>query len=571
MGATSVAARSLSRHARCQGQALAASPRGTYRPNAGGVAGQEQGGAEDGAAGATQPWSDATQSESGARDHEVAAVDRLLATAEAVDALDLVALTDAQLEAHLGRLRRPLAVLEAARARALSELERRVRRTAGPDRVTGEVLEARRRAAKDQRMSPSDAKRAAEAGSHADKHPTTGEAFRAGDVGPVHVRLLGEALEQLPSAQRDQAEGELLELARTCDPVTFGRRVREYLAQHAPRELHQQEKGQHRQRRFRMTDTEDGGVAFSGQAYGTAAELARTALQAFRRPDTPEEHRTPEQRSADAFEQLCDAALRLGDAPTVHGERPHVVLVVEESQLQQDAGVGRFAHSSQPITLAEVGTLLTDCAVSRVVRDADRVPIEVTKSVRTVPMGLWRALVVRDGGCRWEGCDAPASWCDVAHGEHAYRSEGRLCLSNATLLCRRHHRRFDKGPWRLQIDGDQVTFHREQTAYSHPLDRSAGPPRGRQEATTATSADHVEARAPLDVAGGEERSEDSPPRAGPSLDEAVGTGPPLDDAGPGDGPQPENKTGDGWPDEHTRAAPVSDEQVGAEQLDLMDP
>ena len=518
-----------------------------------------------------RPRSGPTESDSEATDDEVAAVGRVLATAEAVGALDLVALTDAQLEAHLGRLRRPLAVLEAARARALSELERRVRRTAGPDRVTGEVLETRRRAAKDQRMSPSDAKRAAEAGGHADKHPTTGQAFLAGDVGPVHVRLLGEALDQLPSEQRDQAESELLNLARTCDPVTFGRRVREYLAQHAPRELQQQEKGQHRQRRFRMADTEDGGVAFSGQAYGTAAELARTALQAFRRPDTPDEHRTPEQRSADAFEQLCDAALRLGDAPTIHGERPHVVLVIEESQLQQQAGVGRFAHSSQPITLAEAGTLLTDCAVSRVVRDAERVPIEVTKSVRTVPMGLWRALVVRDGGCRWEGCDAPASWCDVAHGEHPYRSEGRLCPSNATLLCRRHHRRFDKGPWRLHIDGDQVTFHREQTTYIHPLDRSGGPPGDRHEATTGTSADHVEATAPIDAVLREERSETSVPRAGPSRDEVARAGPPLEDAGPRDGPQPENKTGDGWPDEHARAAPVRDEQVGAEQLDLMDP
>lgn len=123
------------------------------------------------------------------------------------------------------------------------------------------------------------------------------------------MRLLGAALERLPAEQRAEAEQTLLDLARSCDPVTFGRRVRRYLAEHAPRELHRQEQDQHRGRRFSMADTPDGWVAFSGLAYGTAAELAREAIKAFRRPDTPDEHRTPDQRSADAFEQLCAAAL----------------------------------------------------------------------------------------------------------------------------------------------------------------------------------------------------------------------------------------------------------------------
>ncbi len=399
-------------------------------------------------------------------------MERALLAIEQVGALDLQDLTDAELEAHAARLRRPIAVLEAARARAFSELERRVRRQADPGRTSGQLLEARRRAARQQQLSPSEAKRAAEAGRYADENASTGRAFRAGDVGATQVRLLGAALERLPAEQREVAERELLELARSCDPVTFGRRVRRYLAEHAPRGLQQQEAGQHRQRRFSITDTPDGGVAFSGRAFGAAAELARSAIAAFRRPDTPDEHRTPEQRSADAFEQLCDAALRLGEAPTVHGERPHVVMVVEAPQLGEVIGTARFAGSDQPVTLEEAGTLLTDCAISRLVVAADGTPLEAGEAVRTVPVGLWRALLVRDGGCRWDGCDAPASWCDVAHGEHPFRAQGRLSPSNAVLLCRRHHRRFDRGPWRLEIDGETVVFHREQSAYVHPLDRA---------------------------------------------------------------------------------------------------
>ncbi len=497
MGATSFAARCPSWEVHRRGQVLAASPRGNYQPDGAdsGVPGRDR--AEGAAAPAPRPRADAgvdgpagaadlvvsvSEGSNGAGSVDAAdaevAVDRVWSAAEVVGALDLVGLSDVQLEAHLVGLRRPLAVLEAARARAMAEVERRAGAVQDPARRNAEVLDSRRRAAKGQRMSPSEAKRAAEAGSHAAANPVTGRAFSAGDVGPSQVRLLGEALERLPAARRGEAERVLLEAARTMDPVAFGRRVRGYLAVHAPEQLHRQEQGNHGRRRFRMADTEDGGVAFSGLAYGTAAELARTALDAFRRPDTPEERRSPEQRSADAFEQLCAAALRLGEAPTVHGERPQVIVVVEASQLAGGVGAARFAGSGQPTTVAEVGTLLADCEVSRLVRDAQGTPIEVTRNVRTVPVGLWRALVVRDGGCRWQGCDAPASWCDVAHGQDPFRDEGRLSPDNAVLLCRRHHRRFDNGPWRVDIDGDQVTFHRQQQEYIHPLDRPHIPPDG---------------------------------------------------------------------------------------------
>jgi len=496
-------------HACTRYPVLAASPAGTYDPGSG-----------------PDPEIDVDTNCGGlpAPPDEVAAVARLAAAVEVVGAVDLSSLSDQQLDAHLGRLRQPIAALEAARSRAFAEFEGRAAPQEDPARRNAEVQERRRRAAKGQRMTPSEAKRSAEAGSHAAANPRLGAVFGAGEITPTQVRLIGDALERLAPEQRAAAEEELLELARNTDGVAFGRQLRGYLARNAPRTLHRQEQDNHRQRRFRMTDTPDGGVAFSGLAYGIAAELARNALDAFRRPDAADEHRTPEQRSADAFEQLCDAALRLGDAPTVHGERPQVILVVEEGELQREAGSAVFAGSGQPISLAEAGTLLTDCAVSRVVRGADNTPIEVTRNVRTVPQGLWRALVVRDGGCRWEGCDAPASWCDVAHGEHPYRAKGHLSPDNALLLCRRHHRRFDKGPWRVEIVGDEVTFHREESPYVHPLDRAA-------LAAEADARDQRQRGDPADAAAPADQATAGPPidqsRAAPANDQAR-AGPPTD-------------------------------------------
>jgi hypothetical protein len=123
-----------------------------------------------------------------------------------------------------------------------------------------------------------------------------------------------------------------------------------------------------------------------------------------------------------------------------------------------EQAAGRFAASGQPVSGRSLRHLLDDARLLRIVLDADRVPIEVSTTVRTVPAGLWRALVARDGGGVWPGCDAPASWCDVAHAAAAFADGGKLSPANSMLLCRRHHRRFDAGSRRVVIEGDRVRF-----------------------------------------------------------------------------------------------------------------
>ncbi len=406
---------------------------------------------------------------------------RLAVVAEQIGGVAFDGLADGELEHLLDGLRGPIARLEATRASGFAALERRAARQAPAGGASAAELEQRRRNARRQRLSPSVAKRAAEAGRVAADHAAIGEAFRSGDLGTEHARVIGELLRRIPPPLRGDLERRLIDLAGDLDPITFGRRARDLVARAAPEAAAYTEQLAANRRSFRAADTPDGGFAFSGLLYGTAAETARTAFQAFRRPDTPDEHRTHEQAGADAFEQLCEAALRGGDAPTDHGVRPHVIVVVEEADLGEPAGVARLAHSAQTVTAGSIGHLLDDCSLSRLVRDAPGTPLEASEAVRTVPAGLWRALLVRDGGCTWDGCDAPASWCDVAHGHHAFTDGGRLSPSNAALLCRRHHRRFDSGPYRLRITGDRVHYERDVSRVPHSATRP-----GRSEPMTAS-------------------------------------------------------------------------------------
>jgi hypothetical protein len=396
---------------------------------------------------------------------------RLAAATDGVAEVPFDRLGDDELQRLLDGLRGPIARLEATRARGFATLERRAARRAPTGGAAAAELEQRRRNAARQRLTPSAAKRAAEAGRAATDHAAIGAAFRSGDLDVEQVRLIAGLLRRVPFDQRAELEQELVSLARGLDAVVFGRKARELVAQRAPEAATRTEKHAESRRSMRATDTPEGGFAFAGLLHGTAAETARVALQAFRRPDTPDELRSPEERTADAFEQLCETALRAGQAPAVHGVRPHVVVMIDERDLGRPGGIARLAHSGQPLTPGAVGHLLDDCTVSRLVRDAAGTPIEASAGVRTVPAGLWKALLARDAGCTWPGCDAPAAWCDVAHGNTAFRHGGRLGAGNAALLCRRHHRRFDGGPYRMTITGDRVTYERTATAATAAGDR----------------------------------------------------------------------------------------------------
>ena len=438
---------------------------------------------------------------------------------EKLAATDLDDLGDAALDDLLHRLRRPIAQLVALRSRAAAASQAR-RLAAAPSVPTGAAIrEHQRELASDQQMSPSDAKLEIEAGRAARDHGETGTAFADGAIGPEHARIIARVLQELPHERRDEIELELLELARRLDPLAFGRRARTVLARETPAAAAQDERRQQLGRRVRATDTSDGGFAFSGLLYGAAAEQARVAFDAFRQPDTPGEHRSPEQRTADAFEQLCAAALRVGEAPTAHGVRPHVIVIVDAEQLAahrsgEQVAVGRFGWSGQPVTSQEFASMLADSDVTRVVLDATGTPIEASEAVRTVPIGLWRSLVVRDGGCTWPGCDAPVSWCDVAHGHTAFADEGRLSPDNAALLCRRHHRRFDRGFHRITIVGGSVSYTplpTEDAARPPPTAASRGQP------PSPSAASDADGRSP-DPARRETGREPSAPRGSPASD-----------------------------------------------------
>jgi hypothetical protein len=100
-----------------------------------------------------------------------------------------------------------------------------------------------------------------------------------------------------------------------------------------------------------------------------------------------------------------------------------------------------------------VRRLACDATASRVTVGPSGEPLDVGRAVRTIPPAMRRALVVRDGGCRFPGCDRPPEWTDGHHLRH-WADGGETKLDNLVLLCRRHHRVVHEGRWRLSRGED---------------------------------------------------------------------------------------------------------------------
>ena len=81
-----------------------------------------------------------------------------------------------------------------------------------------------------------------------------------------------------------------------------------------------------------------------------------------------------------------------------------------------------------------------------------RVAGEVT-TARHANASQRRQLRVRDQGCAWPACEAPASWCQ-AHHEPPWEDAHRTTTSEMVLLCRHHHRLRHEHGYTFVVDTD---------------------------------------------------------------------------------------------------------------------
>lgn len=292
--------------------------------------------------------------------------------------------------------------------------------------------------------------------------------FRMAFSAATQLVRLARALEHMPGTRKALADGEIsrsaaaiLVAASDADPDEFSA-VEETLVETARilgmRDLKRavahwrdaidqrraEEDAEHafQLRRLHVSPTLQGMVRVDGDLDPETGQVLITALRSVldaeeRMPGA--DGRTFAQRRADALGEICQSWLDSTDRPLVSGERPHVTITVDLEALEGRSGFRCELGDAGTITPEAARRWACDASIARVITNGRSEPLEVGRRTPVVPASMRRAVVVRDGGCRFPGCDRPHTWCDAHHVRH-WADGGPTSLSNLVLLCRPHHR-----------------------------------------------------------------------------------------------------------------------------------
>ncbi|MDO5698041.1 MAG: DUF222 domain-containing protein [Dermatophilus congolensis] len=155
-------------------------------------------------------------------------------------------------------------------------------------------------------------------------------------------------------------------------------------------------------------------------------------------PDGDADLRTPGQRRADALVSLAQVATRYdGHVPGTGTKAKVLVTISHETLSGAVAGMGLTEHG-HVLTPSEVRALACEAGIIPVVLGGRGEVLDVGREERFTTPAQRNALIIRDRGCTFPGCDAPPSWCE---GHHLldWDHHGPTDMGNLALICKRHH------------------------------------------------------------------------------------------------------------------------------------
>ncbi|HEX4103798.1 MAG TPA: DUF222 domain-containing protein, partial [Pseudonocardiaceae bacterium] len=257
--------------------------------------------------------------------------------------------------------------------------------------------------------------------------PNTAEALAAGEIGPAQVRVITETMGAIPAwvsaVERDAAEADLARHARSFHPTSLhkiGQRILGCLDPDGrqPRDEPQPDPGAGE---LRMWDRRDGRLGLEGYLEPEHRAAVRSLIEQLAAPrpaiaGIPDPRSGP-QRNADALLEVCGLARAAQDCPSTAGEPPHLTVTIDWEALRTGLGVATLDYGTL-ISASDARRWACDAKIIPVVLGGRSEPLDVGRALRTVPLSIRRALVARDRGCAFPGCDRPPGMCQAHHCRH---------------------------------------------------------------------------------------------------------------------------------------------------------
>jgi Domain of unknown function (DUF222) len=310
-------------------------------------------------------------------------------------------------------------------------------------------------------ISPSEAKRRVRvAEALTNRYRATAAAFAEGIVDEDQAAAICSLVDGLPSCatheQKQQAETFLLAQSRVLDADGLRacrKRMHDLIDPDGSLERERDAKDK---RAMHIRNHGDGTQTCSWRATDEIIAKLKAATDplAAPRPESngDKDDRTPGQRRADAMADLLEPALRGDNLPRKRGNRAHLLVTIPEENLRTGHGFGVTA-TGEDLTAAAIRRIACDAKITPIRIDGNGVPLAVGRTRRTVTPAQWAALVIRDRGCIFPGCDRPASWCQAHHVIY-WEDWGLTDLDNLVLLCDHHHDVVHHRDWAVEFGED---------------------------------------------------------------------------------------------------------------------
>ena len=167
--------------------------------------------------------------------------------------------------------------------------------------------------------------------------------------------------------------------------------------------------------------------------------------------------RSSDQRRADALVEICRRAAAAGGAAPAT-TKAAVYVTVDLWDLRSRSGAGTCLATGQLLAPETIRRIACDATIIPVVLGAASEVLDVGRARRLFSPGILHAMWLRDGGCTIPGCGALPFWADAHHIIH-WVDGGQTSLTNAALLCGRHHTIAHQRGWTATATTSEVTWH----------------------------------------------------------------------------------------------------------------
>ena len=159
-----------------------------------------------------------------------------------------------------------------------------------------------------------------------------------------------------------------------------------------------------------ISQTFDGMVKLDGLLDADRGTRIIEAVRAATPPPIDGERSTPASRRAQALADLVSSTGHQPNKPTV--------LVHVDGDTLKGAAHTLAEIGDSVLTPEQIDQITCDANFRRVVFGPKSEVVDVGRKKRLLSDLIREALVARDRGCRFPGCDRPTEWCDAHHIKH---------------------------------------------------------------------------------------------------------------------------------------------------------